>query len=832
MATTTTTLTLGTSNVRGSSSKTRNLPARTSRNPRSTVRQNSLVSVPTSAQGAPQPENEPHGFYPAIQHFTDAIAALPRDFRRHNSLLKEVDAKAWALEENLQKLIGQCIQERQNYKYGLTTQTVAGSVSSVVGYAAGASTIASVAGNVLDTASQFSSASVDHEVMRRRRMYAELRQNLMQMIMPLDEKNHVINNANDELSRHIRRQDEIWPHIADEISEETRLGSLRHWALIDLNPTKKTVATNARGREILNPDNEVAERSERRREAMLAKSKKTTAQLLDSDAEARKPTRKTTNKKVQDAEDAAAALPPMVQINNVLPNAKATVNRGTARRAVDNAMKKFGPGAAVGGASMSRENSQQDNVKKRKAPPAATTARKRYVNPIEKWKPANKSNRVNASAQDAPKLAQSPLLGTFKEAHKKSPALSVARPVSGRGRQNSAQQGEPSGRPASTASRRNGVTAAGTEMERVTTATGKTTSEVRNTLRETTNVRGEKMLEEDIPDSVDNRLRGGILLERSASKSSQLRREAQENSSGRRTASPRLNAALPIESSRNGKSRVKNATPVMGTFTEPMDSGPAEFENGDSKSKRAVRPRIKDHHGLHDSLSPKGLPNKRQHKKNGSYSISEVLSMKRNASQSQAEDTPTSDPSRRNAASRTNSRSTKNNGDRDASSTPKIGATADLVDEPDSLPESAEEISAPVRPVPRRQASRTTSTTKLDVKPPGSSRVSAANLVTKTEATRNEPEDEPELGSPGPEEENDVADVPELVADEVDGSEEEIDPNEARYCYCNGVSYGEMVACDNDDCAREWFHLECTGLRSLPPARSTWYCDECKAMLK
>ena len=46
-----------------------------------------------------------HGFYPALTHFTDAITALPREFRRHNSLLKEVDAKAWALEDNLLQLL-------------------------------------------------------------------------------------------------------------------------------------------------------------------------------------------------------------------------------------------------------------------------------------------------------------------------------------------------------------------------------------------------------------------------------------------------------------------------------------------------------------------------------------------------------------------------------------------------------------------------------------------------------------------------------------------------------------------------------------------------------
>lgn len=40
--------------------------------------------------------------------------------------------------------------------------------------------------------------------------------------------------------------------------------------------------------------------------------------------------------------------------------------------------------------------------------------------------------------------------------------------------------------------------------------------------------------------------------------------------------------------------------------------------------------------------------------------------------------------------------------------------------------------------------------------------------------------------------------------------------NEPRYCYCDDVSYGEMVACDGEGCEREWFHLSCVGLRTAP----------------
>ncbi|GAA5821699.1 hypothetical protein JCM10212_004197 [Sporobolomyces blumeae] len=52
-----------------------------------------------------------------------------------------------------------------------------------------------------------------------------------------------------------------------------------------------------------------------------------------------------------------------------------------------------------------------------------------------------------------------------------------------------------------------------------------------------------------------------------------------------------------------------------------------------------------------------------------------------------------------------------------------------------------------------------------------------------------------------------------------------IDPNEPRYCYCNQVSYGKMIACENNDCKREWFHLPCVGLDQAP--MGDWYCDDC-----
>lgn len=83
-----------------------------------------------------------------------------------------------------------------------------------------------------------------------------------------------------------------------------------------------------------------------------------------------------------------------------------------------------------------------------------------------------------------------------------------------------------------------------------------------------------------------------------------------------------------------------------------------------------------------------------------------------------------------------------------------------------------------------------------------------------------------------------------------DDEDVEIDADEPTYCYCNAVSYGEMVACDYLNCEKEWFHLDCAGLKVAPRGNgkplgfvllvnkrltlcvAKWYCDDCKEKLK
>ncbi|EQL30006.1 hypothetical protein, variant [Blastomyces dermatitidis ATCC 26199] len=64
-----------------------------------------------------------------------------------------------------------------------------------------------------------------------------------------------------------------------------------------------------------------------------------------------------------------------------------------------------------------------------------------------------------------------------------------------------------------------------------------------------------------------------------------------------------------------------------------------------------------------------------------------------------------------------------------------------------------------------------------------------------------------------------------------DGFLEEIDPNEPRYCLCGDVSFGTMICCEDNDCDKEWFHLDCVGLSEVPSRTAKWYCPECRKKL-
>lgn len=741
---------IGTSNMRSSSRQTRTNPTRTSKTHGSTLRQNSLISnPPPSVQGG----GEPHGFYPAIQHFTDAITALPRDYRRHTSLLKEVDAKAWQPEESLQVLLEQCVGDKPTMTLPSLPFSAPASTTNIMEDAS-ASGANSVAGVPPDALSQLSGHSASPAAANRQ-VFAALRHNLIQIMVTMDEKNHVINNANEELSRAVRRLDNVWPHVADEISEEARLGSLKHWALTDINPAKKpTVATTRReaaANLALLHDNEVSQRSESRREAVAAKTKQRMDRLAAMDGldEVKTTKKKTSKENPRRDVDSASEVP-----------ALAMAAKGKkAAKAVGGAAMEKSMSAALGGRAMSREPSQQDGSKKRKAPASgAVVARKRYGPSLTFDIMTDEYRRVNA-AQDSPKLASSPLAGTFgKDAYKRSPALGTVRPVSARARQNSSQFDNSRSKPTSAQRNTSGAVSASTpELKNVAAATGKSVNEVKQSMKETTNSKGDRLLEDGSASNGDNSLRGGLLLERRTSKTRPV--ESRDESSAANSPRPAV-TALNLDRGRSRAANKASSTPTLGSFGEAAMGSSGHGSN--KAAKRPARQRIK-YDGLHDSLSPKGLPPKRLHKKNNSIVGQQVLNSGTVSPRLKDDGAPTS-----------------------VTMESLMSATASVTPTGDEADGPGEEIDP-------------------------------MDLDGDIEEDDDVPPDETldlEAGSGRREED--------VVEEDEDGDEE-------RYCYCQTGSYGEMVACDNDDCPREWFHLECIGLKSVPKS-AKWYCDDCKAL--
>ncbi|KAJ7687376.1 hypothetical protein B0H17DRAFT_1160462 [Mycena rosella] len=59
-----------------------------------------------------------------------------------------------------------------------------------------------------------------------------------------------------------------------------------------------------------------------------------------------------------------------------------------------------------------------------------------------------------------------------------------------------------------------------------------------------------------------------------------------------------------------------------------------------------------------------------------------------------------------------------------------------------------------------------------------------------------------------------------------DGADGEADGDDKPYCFCQRVSFGQMIACDDVTCQWEWFHIACIGLTTPPDGR--WFCDACR----
>lgn len=405
--------------IRQSSRQTRTNPSRASR---TIARSSFAFGHSSNAAETPPAASVPHGFYPALTHFTDAIAALPREFRRHNSLLKEVDAKAWALEDNLLRLL-----------------KAASDSEPVVPCPPNPAPI--IAGVVREDALPKDLQTPEPPESRNRRLlFDRVRHTLSDLMMTADEKNHVITNANEELDRQMLRLDSVFPYIAGEISEETRLGSLTHWAYSNKNTAK--VAERERPRRETashrhhdHHETDAASRSEARREAALARKQRRNHHA-DSDFDEH---RVATSRKGQASKARGGGT---ADHTGVAAGSSAQAKRRKIERP---------PPVDTAAAAMERSNSGAGRINP-KDPSAPDTGKKRSRAP-NGTAPSRKRNNTVPSVAESPVMA-SPVVGALNSPrHAASPGPNgPSRPSSSRNYNSSNQASSGRQRPSSSAS--------------------------------------------------------------------------------------------------------------------------------------------------------------------------------------------------------------------------------------------------------------------------------------------------------------------------------------------------------------------------------------------
>lgn len=671
------------------SSSRRAQPLRQTRTnpPRSSI-SGARLSGPRGSLGGGGQDEIPIEIFPAITHFADAITALPKELVRHFTLLKEVDAKIFAPEEDLAKLVEHALNAsppqrpapvESHHTLGPTSAPMSahGSIngSIVNGHAGSVALIPDVADAYNSANSAWDPANIP-----RRQIFQHCAYTMQNMLVSLDEKNHVISTAAEALNKQLARIDDCFPYVELEVSEEARNGSTTHWAYPENRVPKPS------RREIASANNiaaavqhvaadEAAARSDARKQALLDK-KKGKNQHVESDFDEHHDSRNKEkkshgNSKVRKAVDASPA------VGLGITNGAVTNGNPRKRQKVENK----GPG---GGAVMERSISSVVGN-------AGTTTKAKVASPRETPVPEVKKRSRNTGATNghsrkrngtvssiamSPSLASSPIRSTFPEtniAKKPSPPPTTsARPVVSRGRQNSTQSTvEKRAQSVSSVKQNSNGTP---DLAAAAVVTGKSVLEVKATMKETaSNAKGEHVLEDsgrEEPAVV------GALVVNSRKDSTAKREESEANGDVMQGIQ-----ITTITTTKSGRAS-KPSTPAIPSFPEPVRS----------RSSRAALETASN--------------NKRSHKKGAGAAAQQLLAQQT----TEAED-------------------------------------------------------------------------------------SASNV-------------------------------------QDDDEEAEVDADEPTYCYCNGVSYGEMVGCDADGCEREWFHLECVGLKVAPKINVKWYCDDCKEKMR
>ncbi|GKT49935.1 transcriptional regulatory protein pro1 [Colletotrichum spaethianum] len=370
--------------------------------------------------------DQPIDIYPAITYFSDAIAALPKELVRHFTLLKEVDAKIFAPEDALFKLVDAAMNAPPPQPRPTNDASSSVAPASAPMSAQNSSSGGTISGPAPppapSTDGSYTTSIYDPSNFPRRQLFRQTAYKIQEMLGSLEEKNHVISTANDALQKQLARIDDVWPHVENEFSDEAKWGSTSHWAYPENRAATKAAHTERSRREgaaaisaaAQQLAEEAAARSESRKQAVQAKkSQKTVPQESDfDDAEGRN--KPETGKKghgggkARKAAETAASVGLGISTNGTTngtapqPKRRKVEKTPSGNNVTERAMSTvFGATASKAKTTSPRETPAPDGgPKKRKALPTGTGQ-------------AKKSK--NGAAGMSPSVASSPVMSTFPD---------------------------------------------------------------------------------------------------------------------------------------------------------------------------------------------------------------------------------------------------------------------------------------------------------------------------------------------------------------------------------------------------------------------------------
>ncbi|UKZ82123.1 hypothetical protein TrVFT333_009907 [Trichoderma virens FT-333] len=633
--------------------------------------------------------DQPIDIFPAITHFADTITALPKELVRHFTLLKEVDAKIFAPQEQLFKLIASA--RTFAVPEALTSNDASGTTglkAAPTNALASSNGIASNQHHQSVISTEDTNGGVfDPSNLHRRQLFRQTAIKIQEMLVSLEEKNHVISTANEALQRQLARVEDVWPYLENEFSDEAKWGSTTHWAYPENRNGKPSQAAERSRRDgaaaISAAAQALAEqaaaRSDARKQAVQAK-KSQKVHALDSEAD----DHDSRNKDGSSKKTAASKVRKTADSSNIgldkgQDKEKAVASGGEAPP-MERAMSLvFGNNSSKTKPTTSpRETPAPEVPKKRKALPTSSgQSKKKYAieRPIGHHVPLSCVVSCPWSFTRDKGANEPPITRTGTGTHARTSTDNVSRATEFHTVKLRSQQGQA---PSSAAKKTNG----------------------------------------NIPNTPEITLAA--------------------------------NWSRPNHDSELGKE------PLVTVKIEPS---PKEPEQVDDKPVATPIPAV----------------------------ITTTSSSRRN---SRVDETDRKSEPTQPTPQSTGMVTTKS-GRASKPSTPALPSFQDA---------------AAARPRATRNAEPTGNGKKTQQKKGVTGAQALAQLV-----------DEDGNSS--------------MQGDEGD-EDADVDADEATYCYCNSISYGAMVACDSDDCAREWFHLACVGLKVAPSSKTKWYCPDCKERLK